>query len=294
MPQDAPPPGGAVAVDGLGPTVAPSVVPPPAAHEGGRSAPPRARRWPGLVPGLVSLALLLAVWGLAAALGDDPQRLPSPALVLTRLVELAASGELWLHLGMTLGRVGAAFTAAMLIGGALGLWMGRVPAADRWLNPSLLVLLNIPALVVIVLCYIWIGLNETAAVLAVALNKIPVVAVLLREQARALRPDLDDMGRVFGMGPVARLRHIVLPQLAPAIAAAARSGVALIWKIVLVVEFLGRSNGVGFKIHLAFSNFDVPRLLAWSLAFVAVMLALDLMVLRPWQARANRWRDDAA
>lgn len=292
MPQDAPPPGGAVAVNEVGPAVATVAVPPPAAHGGGRSA--TARRWPGLVPGLVSLALLLAVWGIAAALGDDPQRLPSPALVLTRLVELAASGELWLHLGMTLGRVGAAFAAAMLIGGALGLWMGRVPAADRWLNPSLLVLLNIPALVVIVLCYIWIGLNETAAVLAVALNKIPVVAVLLREQARALRPDLDDMGRVFGMGPVARLRHIVLPQLAPAIAAAARSGVALIWKIVLVVEFLGRSNGVGFKIHLAFSNFDVPRLLAWSLAFVAVMLALDLMVLRPWQARANRWRDDAA
>ena len=111
----------------------------------------------------------------------------------------------------------------------------------------------------------------------------------LREQARALRPDLDDMGRVFGMGPVARLRHIVLPQLAPAIAAAARSGVALIWKIVLVVEFLGRSNGVGFKIHLAFSNFDVPRLLAWSLAFVAVMLALDLCARRlphgvlPWR-----------
>ena len=47
---------------------------------------------------------------------------------------------------------------------------------------------------------------------------------LYLQQARALRPDLDDMGRVFGMGPVARLRHIVLPQLAPAIAAAARSG----------------------------------------------------------------------
>ena len=168
-PQDAPLPGGALAVDAAGPAVA-TAVPPPAAHGVGRSA--TARRWPGLIPGLVSLALLLAVWGIAAALGDDPQRLPSPALVLTRLVELAASGELWLHLGMTLGRVGAAFAAAMLIGGALGLWMGRVPAADRWLNPSLLVLLNIPALVVIVLCYIWIGLNETAAVLALSLIHI--------------------------------------------------------------------------------------------------------------------------
>ena len=86
---------------------------------------------------------------------------------------------------------------------------------------------------------------------------------------------------------------MILPQLAPAIAAAARSGIALIWKIVLVVEFLGRSNGVGFKIHLLFSSFDVARVLAWALAFVAIMMLIDLGLLRPWQARANRWRQDA-
>lgn len=250
--------------------------------------------WPGGVAGLVSLVVALALWAIAAALTDDPRRLPSPAAVGARLWTLAASGELWFHLAATLGRVVAAFAAAMAAGGALGLWLGRSRTADRWLNPTLVILLNIPALVVIVLCYIWIGLNETAAILAVALNKIPVVAVMLREAARTLRPDLDDMARVFGMSSWARLRHVVLPQLAPAIAAAARSGIALIWKIVLVVEFLGRSNGVGFKIHLAFSNFDVTRVLAWSLGFVVVMLAIDALILRPWQATAGRWRHDAS
>lgn len=246
-----------------------------------------------MLPGVVSIVVLLAVWALAAALSGDPRRLPSPALVLARLAEIAETGELWFHAGMTLMRVAIAFVAAMALGGALGLWMGRSAAADRWLNPTLVILLNIPALVVIVLCYIWIGLNETAAILAVALNKIPTVAVILREAARTLSPALDDMARVFRMGALARLRHVILPQLAPAIAAAARSGIALIWKIVLVVEFLGRSNGVGFKIHLHFSNFDVARVLAWALAFVVVMLVIDLGVLRPWQAHANRWRQDA-
>lgn len=254
---------------------------------------PTDRRRGALLPGVVSILLLLAVWAVAAALADDPRRLPSPLLVLQRLTEIAATGELWFHAGMTLMRVALAFVLAMVLGGALGLWMGRSAAADRWLNPALLVLLNIPALVVIVLCYIWIGLNETAAILAVALNKIPTAAVILREGARALSPALDDMARVFRMGPAARLRHVILPQLAPSIAAAARSGIALIWKIVLVVEFLGRSNGVGFKIHLLFSSFDVARVLAWALAFVAIMMAIDLGLLRPWQARANRWRQDA-
>lgn len=257
-------------------------------------APARRSSWAALAPGLVSAALVLGLWAALAAIGDDPRRLPSPMVVLERLWALAASGELWFHTGMTLARVLAAFVVAMAVGGALGLWMGRSATADRWLNPSLVVLLNLPALVVIVLCYIWIGLNETAAILAVALNKIPVVAVLLREAGRALSPDLDDMARVFGMRPLARLRHVVLPQLAPAIAAAARSGIALIWKIVLVVEFLGRSNGVGFKLHMHFSNFDVARVLAWALAFVIVMLLIDLLILRPWQDSANRWRQDAA
>ena len=249
---------------------------------------------PGLLPGLASIAAMLVLWAIASQLTDRPQTLPAPWDVAARIGQLAASGELWFNAGMTLMRVGLSFALAMAVGMALGLVMGRSRAADDWLNPALIIGLNVPALVVIVLCYIWIGLNETAAIIAVALNKIPLVTVMIREGARALRPDLDEMARAFRMAPMARLRHVVLPQLAPQIAAAARAGISLIWKIVLVVEFLGRSNGVGFKIHLLFSSFDVTGVLAWALAFVAVMLAIDLFLLRPLESRANRWRQDAA
>ena len=256
------------------------------------SAPPHKR--PGLLPGLLSILLLLGLWMAIAVLADDPRTMPSPLAVAGRIAALAASGELWFHAGATLARVLASFAIAMAVGMATGLWMGRSRAADHWLNPLLVIALNIPALVVIVLAYIWIGLNDVAAVVAVALNKIPLTTVMLREGARALRPDLDDMARAFRMGAWARLRHVVLPQLAPHVAAAARAGISLIWKIVLVVEFLGRSNGVGFKIHLLFSSFDVAGVLAWALSFVAVMLAIDLFILRPWEAGANRWRRDEA
>ncbi len=235
---------------------------------------------------------MLLLWSVAALVADRPQTLPAPWTVAGLIVQMAANGELWRNAGMTLMRVAASFVLAMTIGGALGLWLGRARGADRWLNPALVIALNIPALVVIVLCYIWIGLNEIAAIAAVAINKIPLVTVMLREGARALRPDLDDMARAYRMVPMARLRHIVLPQLAPHIAAAARAGIALIWKIVLVVEFLGRSNGVGFKIHLYFSMFDVAHVLAWSLSFVVVMLGVDYLILRPCERRANRWRHD--
>lgn len=248
----------------------------------------------GFLPGLMSVLGLLLLWTLASQLTDRPQTLPAPWTVAARIVRLCVSGELWFHAAMTLMRVAASFGLAMAIGLALGLVMGRVRRADDWLNVVVIIMLNIPALVVIVLCYIWIGLNETAAIIAVALNKIPVVTVMIREGARAMRPDLDDMSRAFRMSRAARLRHVVLPQLAPQIAASARAGISLIWKIVLVVEFLGRSDGVGFKIHLLFSSFDVTGVLAWALAFVAVMLAMDICLLRPFERRANRWRQDAA
>lgn len=238
----------------------------------------------------VSLGLILLVWIVAAGLTADATVLPQPWTLLEPFVRVVGSGALPYHLGMTLFRVVCAFVPAMLIGAAIGFLMGRFPAVDRWLDPWLVVFLNLPALVLIVLCYLWIGLNETAAILAVVLNKIPNVATLVREGARALDPDLDAMAKVYRMSGRVRLRHVVLPQLAPFLAGAARSGIAVIWKIVLVVEFLGRSSGIGFQIHFYFQLFDVTMVLVYALTFIVVMLVVEALLLQPVERRARRWR----
>lgn len=238
----------------------------------------------------VSLLGLLVLWIVAATLTADPQVLPQPFALIGPFLRELASGALPYHLGHTLVRVLWAFGLAMTLGMALGLVMGRFPGIDRWLDPWLVVFLNLPALVLIVLCYLWIGLNETAAIAAVTLNKVPQVTTMIREGARALSRDIDEMARVYGMSWAARLRHVVLPQLAPFIAGAARAGVAVIWKIVLVVELLGRSNGIGFQIHLYFQLFDVGMVLIYALSFIAVMLAVEWQILQPWERRVRRWR----
>ena len=249
----------------------------------------RAGRGDGRIALLSTLALV-ALWWLASLLAARPDLLPSPATVARIVGREAASGALLHHLGATLLRVVAAFVIAMTVGAALGIAMGMRRGIDRWGDPWLIFALNLPALVTIVLCYIWIGLTEVAAVAAVAINKIPLVTTVMREGARALDRELAAMAQVFEFSRARRLRHVVLPQLEPHFAAAARTGVALIWKIVLVVEFLGRSNGVGFQIHLHFQNFDVAAILAYSLSFVAVMLLIELGLLQPWQRHAARWR----
>ncbi len=227
---------------------------------------------------------------LAAALGD-PDVLPGPIEVFGLIASEFQSGELVRHVGATLLRVVLAFVFAMCIGTAIGLVLGRNPTADKWFDAWVVIMLNIPALVTIVLCYLWIGLTEVAAITAVAINKIPMVVVIMREGARAISRPLGDMAQIFGMSPLATFQHVTLPQLAPQLAAATRTGIALIWKIVLVVEFLGRSNGVGFQIHLYFQLFDVGRVLAYAISFVLIMLLIEWCILQPLERRANRWRD---
>lgn len=244
------------------------------------------KSWPWMLGSVVAFVLfwtVISIW-----LNDNS--LPSPLDVCQSLLTELRSGELLYHLSATLLRVIAAFAVAMLIGSAIGIWLGMNRAADRIVDPWLILLLNIPALVIIVLSYIWFGLNEAAAIGAVALNKIPNVAVTLREGARSLSPEYAEMASVFRFDRLKRLRHVILPQLQPFFAAATRSGVALIWKIVLIVELLGRSNGVGFQIHLYFQLFDVATILAYTLAFVVVMLLVEYLVLQPLDRHANRWR----
>lgn len=241
------------------------------------------------VPAL-SLLTLLALWQIAAMVAGNPRLMPPPARVLDKILADSATGELPWNLALTLLRVTASFAIAMTVGVALGIVMGRVRLADELGQPWLVFFLNLPALVTIILCYIWIGLIEAAALTAVALNKIPNVIVTVREGARALDPGLMEMAEVFRVPRGRRLRHVVLPQLYPYLIGAARSGLALIWKIVLVVELLGRSNGVGFQLGVYFQLFDVAGILAYALSFIVVVQLIEWGIMQPLERRASQWR----
>src|SRR5262249_26860766 len=163
---------------------------------------------------VLSLLATVAVWQLGAPMTHRPP-LPPPEVVATRLGRSLVTGELPYHLGITLARVAASFVLAMGIGTTWGVLMGRFRSVDVGLDGILILALNIPALVTAILCYVWIGLNEVAAVTAVALNKIPTVVVSLREGARAVDLGLLDVARVFRVPRGRVFLHVYLPQLHP-------------------------------------------------------------------------------
>jgi NitT/TauT family transport system permease protein len=238
---------------------------------------------------VVSMLGFFLVWQiLAMALAS--RTLPTPVTVFQVLWEQSVSGKLPHHLGITVLRLTVSFAIAMLLGCALGILLGRSETLNALFDNWLIVFLNVPALVIIILCYLWLGLTETAAILAVVINKVPNVVVTIREGARALDRDLLEMSASYRFGKWKTLRHVILPQLSPYLLGATRSGIALIWKIILVVELLGRSNGMGYQLNLYFQLSDVAGILAYSLAFVALIQCLESLVLKPLDVRAQRWR----
>ncbi|MBN9316609.1 MAG: ABC transporter permease subunit [Devosia sp.] len=220
-----------------------------------------------------------------------PSRLfPSPLAVGAHVVDLALNGKLLPDLGKTLSRAAVAFVVAMALGTAAGIALGRSRVADRLFSAWVVVGLNIPAIVIAIVLYIWLGLTEFALILAVVLNKLPLVIATIREGVRSFDPAYDDLGRAFRMPFARRLRLIFLPQLMPFALAAARTGLSLIWKIVLVFEVLGSDGGVGFRISVFFQFFDIKGIVAYTTAFILVVFAFEYLVLRPLERHILKWR----
>lgn len=236
-----------------------------------------------------SLLGFFVLWQIIAMFLKIPL-LPTPVEVLVAIGRDIVSGELLYNLGATLARVAVSFVVAMLIGTAIGIFMGQYDRADLSLDGLLVLGLNIPALVTIILCYMWFGLNEVAAIVAVVANKVPIVVVTVREGARAVDPKLLAVAQAYRLSRRRTLMRVYLPQLYPYLIAAARNGLALIWKIVLVVELLGLSSGVGFKLYTFFQFFDITDILAYTLAFAVVVLLVEAVLMRPVERRLTRWR----
>lgn len=211
---------------------------------------------------------------------------------MQRISELASEGHLVDDFAKTLLRAFAGFVIAMTLGCVVGIALGRIRNLDRLFAPWVVVGLNIPAIVVAIMCYIWLGLTDVALVLAVVINKTPLVVTTLREGVRSLSPDYDELARTYRMPRGRYLRLVLVPQLMPFVLAAARTGLSLVWKMVLVFEVLGSDGGVGFRVGVFFQFFDMGGILAYTVCFVVVVMALEYGGLRPIERKVLRWRKD--
>ena len=141
-----------------------------------------------------------------------------------------------------------------------------------------------------IICYIWFGLTDFSAILAVIINKVPIIIVNIREGVKNIDKKYLDLAQIYNISQKDIISKIYLPQIYPYIMATTRLTISLIWKIVLVVELLGRSDGIGFQIALFFQDFDITSIFAYSFAFIFIVILIEKILLNPIEIKMRRWR----
>ena len=238
---------------------------------------------------IFSFISIIVIW-YALSLVIDHRLFASPNDVIIDIHYHLTEGELIKDTIATLSRASVSFFIAMLLGSIIGYLLAKYKRLDYFFDSWVIVGLNLPALVLVIIFYIWLGLNEIALVSAVVINKMPIVIVNIREGTRALEKGYFHIAKVYQLSNLEVWRRIILPQLYPYLMTSARTGLSLIWKIVLVFELLGRSSGIGFQIQVFFSFFDISSLLAYAIFFMSIILIIENFIMIPIEKKATHWR----
>lgn len=251
----------------------------------------RPRRPESLLGALALVVIVAGGWQIMASLSSSTL-LPDVPDIVRALGDILRHGALR-TLGTTVVRVLAGFALAFAVAIGSGLLMARSRWARAVLEPAVLVGLTVPSLVWALLAVIWFGLAQTGPILAVALSAAPALVLNVYQGAKAVDPGLVEMAHVYRFSRWSRLARLWLPALVPFLLSGARLGLSLSWKVIVLVEMFGASNGVGYELNTAFSNQDVAGVLAWTILFGAAMAVLEYGLLRSLERRVTRWRKQA-
>lgn len=199
-------------------------------------------------------------------------------------------GEFWGHLLVTIFRFSVGLTLAFVLGVILGILLGSSPFFRSLLNDVLLVFLALPAVIWSFLTVMWFGLGWEAPVYTVVLSATPFVAVNVAQGVRAVSPELHRMSDAFGVPGQRRLRHLLLPAVSGYLFTGLRFAVIIGWNAVLLAEWFGAANGVGWRSRFWYDAARYRGFVGWVIIFITFIFLVDGLVLRPLERHAFRWR----
>ena len=240
-----------------------------------------------LPPVLALLSVVLLWWVLYLIF---PRLLPGPLSTFREAVRLLSEGTFFFHMFQSIRRVFVGAAVAMLFSIAVGIYMGTVVMGERFFQPLVVVGLTIPGLMWSLIAVMLFGINEIAPYFAVAVTIFPMLVINIWAGVKALDKELIDMSHVFHFSPWMKISQVIIPQLVPNIFAATRYGLGLAWKVVVVVEMFGTSNGVGYQVMKAYQVFNMESVIAWTLTFVAAMIIIEYGIINLIEKRMTAWR----
>lgn len=210
---------------------------------------------------VVSLGLLLVVWGAASSAGWlNPDFVPSPAAILRAGAELHQDGVLLSDLAVSFRRAAFGFVLGASLGVALGLLTARLRPVGYALHPILNVLRPIPAIALAPLAIVWFGIGEPSKYFLITYTVFLAVWLNTDHGASHIAPTYIRAARSLGAGTGREFFEVVVPAAAPHIVSGLRLGAALAFLSLVAAELTGASAGIGYRIQEARQFFRTDRM----------------------------------
>jgi len=200
-----------------------------------------------IVPPLLVIALLIAVWWMVVTRSDNPI-FPTPWQVVTGAWTLAEDGTLWEHIEASLVRVGIGFGLAFLVAVPLGLWMGWVTAAFYTLNPLFQMLRPISPIAWIPIAILWFGVGNLSPVFLIFISSVFPMMVQTTTGVRTIDRRYLRAAANFGVSRSVLFRQVVIPAVLPEIIVGMRIGIGVAWLVVVAAEMIALHSGLGYLI----------------------------------------------
>jgi ABC-type nitrate/sulfonate/bicarbonate transport system ATPase subunit/ABC-type nitrate/sulfonate/bicarbonate transport system permease component len=241
---------------------------------------PRARRTPTLrLLSAAGVLVLLAAWA-AASVAAGSWFVPAPWTTVADTAVLLTTGAAWTQVFITLLRVCVGFVAGLAAGIAAGIGMGARREIDALLKPLVVFFQGMPPLLWAIPLVALMGIGHLPTIVVIALITFPVVAVTVAEGMGTLPRELGEMLGIFAPGLRPRLRELVLPHLAPFLAASVKAGLVLAVKASVTAEYFGANNGIGFQIQAAYMALRVRSLFSWAAVLILIILVFNHLLPR--------------
>ncbi|NIF52853.1 ABC transporter permease subunit [Burkholderia sp. Ax-1724] len=238
--------------------------------------------------------LIVVFWEVAARAGwIAAQVLPAPSSVAATAWNLARSGDLFVHLGVSLLRAMTGFLAGGTIGLALGVLSGFSRLAQALVDRPLQMVRAIPFLAMLPLVIVWFGVGEVAKIFLVALAVLFPIYVNTMLGIRQIDPKLMELAKVIGMNWPAVVRRIILPGSMPSILTGIRYALAHAWLALVIAETLATTRGIGFLAMDAREFLQTNVILLTIMIYAIIGVAADALV-RSLEARFLSWHANYA
>lgn len=240
------------------------------------------------------VAMGLGAWELALARKLlNPFYTSQPTAIAADFLAFVASGDLAIHLGVTLQEACTGLVLGTLAGTACGLALGKV----RWLGdlgePVITALYGIPKLALAPIFILWFGLGLESKIFLSALLVFYLVFFSTFAGIRSVDQDIVAAVRLMGASRLQLITRVTLPSCAPWMLTGVRGGIGASLLGAIVGEYMGASAGLGWMIQYATTTYQIDRVMSCILALLLIGLALN-KGLNALERRLLRWRPSVA